>query len=620
MRNIYLTNIDMEDVLQQYIALIDNSIIKTTSVDIRQALGLVTSEPVFAKVSSPSYNAAAMDGIAVVSAKTYSATENNPVTLEIDKDFQYVNTGNLIDERFDAVIMIEDVIASDEHTVKIIDSAAPWQHIRPVGEDIVAGEMLLPENHEIRPADIGAAIGSGNVNINVYERIKIGIVPTGAEIIDNYSKVEKGKIFDTNSWTIKALAEQSGAIVNRISPVDDNLELLKSHVKEIAQNNDIVLIIAGSSAGSKDFTSKVIEQLGEVFVHGIAIKPGKPTVLGFINKKPVIGLPGYPCSTYVVFEEIVIPIIHKLQKNINVESQNIVKATISRRIVSSLKHREYIRVKLGKVFDKLIATPLNRGAGVMTTLVRADGVLVIPKSSEGIEAGQPVNVTLISNMNKINNTIVSIGSHDLIIDILGSILAKKYGYFISSAHTGSMGGIVAIRKKETHIAPTHLLDEATGIYNEKFLPENAVLIKGVKRLQGIITQKGNPKNINSIKDIAKDGVTFINRQKGSGTRVLTDFLLEKENISTENIVGYNREMTTHMAVAAAVESGIADATVGVYSAAATLSLNFVEIGHEDYDFAVLKDFLNTDMIQAFISVLQSIEFKAELEKLGGYLI
>lgn len=622
-RNRYLSNTDIEEAVALYLKKLESAAggIRTETADIREAGGRVTAVPVIAKLSSPNHNAAAMDGIMVVSERTFSANETNPVILNRGTDFEYINTGYVMREPYDSVIMIEDVVILNEDQVKIMVQAAPWQHIRPIGEDIVAGEMILPENHLIRPMDIGAVLSGGVTEVAVYEKIRVGIIPTGTEITDSYESLEKGRIFDTNSWTFRAIVEELGGIAERISPVEDDYEKLKEAVQELAERNHIVIINAGSSAGSKDFTARLIEDLGELVLHGIAIKPGKPTILGMIGGKPVIGVPGYPGSAFLVFEEIVSPVIRALQKR-RMDRPPMTKAVVSRRIVSSLKYREYIRVKLGKVGDKLIATPLNRGAGVTMTLVRADGILIIPKNSEGYEAGEEAPVELVNDMETIENTIVSIGSHDLIMDYIGSILARK-GHALSSAHVGSMGGIMAIKRGEAHIAPIHLLDEETGEYNRSYIQkylakEKVVLIKGVKREQGFMTTKGNPKKICSIADLKREDIMFVNRQKGSGTRILTDFLIRKNGIAENEIRGYDRDMTTHMAVAAAVESGTADVGIGVASAAKAMDLDFISIGFEEYDFAVPEQYLETDMIKDFLQVLRSTEFEQILRELGGY--
>lgn len=637
-RNIYLSNTDIEEAVPTYLEKIATCIhqVKIETVDIREANGRVTATPIFARLSSPNHNAAAMDGIMVIAERTYTASEVMPVTLTRGSDFEYINTGHLILEPFDSVIMIEDLIPASEelgqdgqaNQVKIMVQASPWQHIRPIGEDVVAGEMILPANHKIRPMDMGAVLSSGITQIQVYEKIRVGILPTGNEITDAYDTLENGKTFDTNSWTFKGIVEDLGCIANRVSPVDDDYDTLKSAIKNLVAENHVVVINAGSSAGSKDYTVHLIEELGQVVLHGIAIKPGKPTILGSIDGKPVIGVPGYPGSAFLVFEEIVGPVIRALQRQ-QISRNEKTMAIVSRRIVSSLKYREYIRVKLGLVNGNLIATPLNRGAGVNMALVKADGLMIIPKNSEGYEAGESVPVELFTPLDIIENTIVSIGSHDLIIDFIDNILMKNHEKVgspiarLSSAHVGSMGGIMALKRGETHIAPIHLLDEETGEYNQAYLnkylsDQNVVLIKGVKREQGFILPKGNPKNIQTIEDLSKSGITFVNRQKGSGTRVLTDYLVKKSNMDFDGIMGYNREMTTHMAVAAAVKSGSADVGIGVYSAAKAMGLDFVFIGNEDYDFAIAEKYLDTPAMTEFIKVLDSPEFLEVLEDLGGY--
>lgn len=629
-RKIYLSNTDIEEAVALYIDQLKKyqNQVAVETVDVRESLGRVTAVPVFARVSAPNHNAAAMDGIMVIAERTYKASEANPVTLTEGIDFNYINTGHLIVEPYDSVIMIEDLVDLGGGLVRTTVQASPWQHIRPIGEDIVAGEMVLPGNHKMRPIDIGAVLAAGVSAISVYEKIRVGVMPTGNEITDCYEDLPEGKSFDTNSWTFMAMIEQWGGIGERLAPVPDEEDQLRSAMRKLLSRNHIVVVNAGSSAGSKDFTASVIEESGELLLHGLAIKPGKPTILGIIDGKPVIGVPGYPGSAFLAFEEIVGPVFRLLQRT-QIPALPKVTATLSRRTVSSLKYREYIRVKLGKVGEKLIATPLNRGAGVTMSLVKADGLMIIPKNSEGVEAGEEVSVELMRDMGIIENTLVSIGSHDLIMDYIGDLMEKRGGssagpvFHLSSAHVGSMGGILALAREEAHLAPIHLLDEETGEYNtsyiEKYLAgKNVRLIKGVKRQQGFMVAKGNPKEIRTVRDLARSEISFVNRQRGSGTRILTDYLLKKAGISPEQIRGYDRDMMTHMAVAAAVKSGTADVGVGVFSAAAAMDLAFIPIGFEEYDFAVPEKYMGSEMLNCFLNVLKSTEFKKVLEELGGY--
>lgn len=614
-RNTYIDNIDVDLAKKMYYEKL-NIKLESEEVRVTDALDRVVFEAIIAKVSSPNYNAAAMDGIAVKASNTVGATDSSPMTLEINKNFIYVNTGNQIKEPYDAVIMIEDVIDLGEGKIQILKSAHPWQHIRQIGEDIVATEMIIPSKHIVRPIDIGALISGGIETLKVYKKPRVGILPTGSEIIEELKNLEDGKIIDSNSRVFEAAVIKNGGIPNRYHPHKDEYELLKKAILKGIEENDILLINAGSSAGTTDYTVKLIRELGEVVIHGIAMKPGKPTILGIINNKPVIGIPGYPVSAYLVFDTFVRPLV---QRYIGVKevTEDLVEATISKRIVSSLKNRELVRVNLGYVNERLVATPLSSGAGVTMSLVKADGIAIIPQNLEGIDAGDRVEVELLKPLSSIKNTVVSIGSHDLIMDILGDMIK------LTSGHVGSMGGILSMKRGECHIAPIHLLDEDTGEYNisyvkRYFKDEKMAIIKGVKRQQGFIVEKGNPKDIKDFKDLTREEVSYINRQRGAGTRVLLDYHLKLDNIDPENIKGYNREMTTHMAVATGVKTGTATTGLGIYSAAKALDLDFVDITFEDYDFLVPYRILEDPMIKEFIEVLRSKEFQDRVKVLGGY--
>ncbi len=621
-RNIYLNNMDIDEALKLFIEKAGVRK-KNETIKVIDSLSRIAAEPVFAKYSSPNFNAAAMDGIAVKAVDTFGATEVNPIILKKNSHYIYVDTGDPIIEPYDAVIMIEDVTETGGDSLKIIASAYPWQHIRPIGEDIVAHEMIIPSNHTIRPVDIGALLSGGITDICVYTKPKVGIIPTGTEVVEPGTALEQGDIFESNSRMFENLIKEYGGEPIRYKPVPDDYDLLRKTIKNAVKENDIVIINAGSSAGSEDFTQALVKDLGELLTHGIAAKPGKPAVLGIINEKPVLGVPGYPVSAYIVFEIFAKPLIMS-RAGKKPPRVNFIESILSRRLISSVQNREYVRIKIGKVGEKLIATPLSRGAGVTMSLVRADGILEIPKNSEGHEAGEIVKIRLLKDIEDIENTIVSIGSHDLAMDIIGNLMHKKDSvYNLSSAHVGSMGGIMALRRDEAHIAPIHLLDENSGKYNiayiKKHLSDRKIaLIKGVKRTQGMIIKKGNPKSIQTIEDLLQRGIVFVNRQKGAGTRILTDYLLKKAGIKAEEIKGYEREMTTHMAVAAAVASGSADVGMGVYSAAKAMELDFIPIGEEDYDFAIPVEFLEENMIQLFLDVITSAEFKNELRKMGGY--
>lgn len=619
-RNLYLKTVSVEEAYDKYYHLLKEKNIlnnQVETINTVDSLSRITSEAIFAKCNSPLFNAAAMDGICVDSKKTKNASEENPIVLKLGIDYNIVDTGDCVKPPFDAVIMAEDVIEVDNETVKIIAPVSGFENIRPVGEDIVAGEMILESNHKIKPIDIGALIAGGITKINCYKKLSVGIIPTGDEIIDSVDNPKEGDIIDSNSYMIKALVESCGNIGKRYNIVKDKYDDIKNKVLESVNENDITIVNAGSSAGTEDFTVHVLKDIGEVVVHGVSIKPGKPVILAIVNNRPVIGLPGYPLSAYLAFDLFVKPML--IKKSNDIDS---IDAISSKRIVSSLKFREYVRVKVGKVNDKYIAAPLDRGAASQMSMVRADGILVIPKNSEGINASEISKVSLLKNRSELDNTLVSIGSHDILMDIVADLMAKNYNNVsLSSTHVGSMGGLLALKRGETIIAPTHLLNEDTGIYNIDIIKEifgegKISLIKGFNRIQGLMVKKGNPLNIKGIEDLTK--CKFVNRQRGAGTRVLFDYKLKQHSIDSKLIDGYDKELTTHMAVAASVSSPYVDCGMGVKSAADSMGLDFIEIGVEEYDFAIETKNLNDEKVIKFIEVIKSNELIEKLKNIGGY--
>ena len=256
------------------------------------------------------------------------------------------------------------------------------------------------------------------------------------------------------------------------------------------------------------------------------------------------------------------------------------------------------------------------------SLVKADGIMTVPKNSEGYESGSMIDVTLLKDINEIEKSLISIGSHDILLDKVDDLMSNN-NYHLSSSHIGSFGGIMAIKSKGCHIAPVHVLDD-DGTYNlnllDKYLDGDYSLIRGVSRVQGLMVKKGNPKNIQSLKDLLKDNVTFVNRQRGSGTRILLDYMLNKEGIDSKDVKGYDFELSTHMLVASSVKDPRFDCGMGIVSVANLNNLDIVEVGKENYDFLVLKEMIDTPIFNEFVKVLKSIEFRNELNNLGGYII
>lgn len=622
MQKVFLSNYELDEAKKIYFEKI-KLCLQSEIVNTWDALGRVTTKPVFAHLSSPHYNSSAMDGIAVKSEKTFEAADRNHITLTEGEDYIVVDTGDPIPREFDCVIMVEDLIKVDDRHVKIYHSAVPWQNIRLLGEDIVENQLIVPSSHKIRPVDIGALIAGGINAVEVFKRPAVGIIPTGTELVEPGTGLKVGDIIDSNSRTFAAQVTAWGGIPNRYGIVKDDYRLIRDTVLKAVEENDVVLINAGSSAGREDYTSHVISEVGKLIIHGVAIKPGKPVMLGIINEKPIIGIPGFPVSAYFVMEEIVKELILNCQ-GIEAGEKKIVNASLTKRCMSSLKYHEFVRVRLGFIGGKYVATPLTRGAGATMSLVNADGVLEINQQLEGIEAGTQVKIKLLSSEDKIKNTLVCIGSHDPIIDIAADIMHRRNNkYFLSSSNVGSTGGLMALKTGETHMAPTHLLDMETGEYNvsylKKYVPNQKIcLVKCVNRIQGFIVEKGNPKNISDFEDLLRDDIKFVNRQRGSGTRLLLDYNLNKLSIDSQKIKGYFREEFTHLAVAAAVEAGDADAGLGVYSAASLMGLDFIPVCNEEYDLAIPEEYMDSEIIKEFLETIKSGEFKYRLDELGGY--
>jgi putative molybdopterin biosynthesis protein len=593
-------------------------------IPVGDAHGRVTSEAVIAKISSPFYHSAAMDGYAVKFVDTFGAAETRPKRLNVPTQAVAIDTGDPMPGGFDAVIMIEDVEKISESEIEILRPATPWQHVRLVGEDIVATELIISENNVIRPVDMAAMMASGHTTVMVRRRPVVSIIPTGTELVEPGSELMRGDIIDFNSTMLAAMAAEYGAHAIQKNIVKDNAALLRQAILEALVDSDVVVINAGSSAGREDFTANVIAELGEVIVHGVSIKPGKPVILGVVKGKPVVGIPGYPVSAALTFTLFVKPLVYAL-RGLKAPGPDTIAAKLSRQVASSLGQEEFIRVKLGSVSGNLIVTPVTRGAGAIMSLVRADGIIRVPEQSEGIAAGHEVTVELLRPVREIENTLVCIGSHDNALDVLGNYLRKKHPeYSLSSAHVGSMGGLLALKRGEAHLAGTHLLDEETGEYNisaiKELLPDTRImLVNLVYRTQGFVVPRGNPKGIKGFDDLRRKDVVFVNRQAGAGTRLLTDLHLKKLRIDPGSVNGYYHEEFTHMAVAAAVLSGAADTGLAVLSAAQALDLDFVPVAQERYDLAIPREFYDTPMMLALLGIIrEDKEFRERIIRMGGY--
>ncbi|WP_457572714.1 molybdopterin biosynthesis protein [Desulfolithobacter sp.] len=628
-RKIYLNMQPLEEAQRLFWTRFKDYATGEETIPSREAAGRVTAAAVSARLSSPSFHSAAMDGLAVKAEDTFGAADDNPITLDIESgQAVFINTGHPMPEGKDAVVMIEHVLLTDDQKQGVIRAPVyPWQNVRKVGEDIVATELLFPSNHLITPADVAALLTAGCPQVTVRKRPNLTIIPTGTELIDLKHCTDTpppGKTIESNSAVLAALARQAGSEVTVTKIIADDYENIKNHLRSAVQSDaDMVLINAGSSAGSADYTVQVIDELGEVLVHGVTIMPGKPTILGVIDGKPVVGNPGYPVSAIISFEQFVVPLLAMMQ-GLSLPDPVKAKAVLARDLPSRGGIEEFRRMIAGKIGEQLVALPLKKGAGAITTLTRANAMLRIPASSEGETRGSMVTIELLRPLEQIEKTILCTGSHDLCLDLLHDFLKKSIpAYPLASTHVGSLGGIMAIRDNMTHMAGSHLLDPKSGEYNVSYLKRylkdrDVALITLVHRQQGFMVRPGNPKDIKSVHDLVREDITFINRQAGSGTRVLLDFELEKADLDPDEILGYDSEEYTHMAVAVAVLSGKADAGLGILAAARALGLDFIPVTEERYDLIIPEEFLDLEMIRRVLEIIATSEFKQAVEAMGGY--
>jgi putative molybdopterin biosynthesis protein len=672
-RHIYLEDIPLDEAWAAFRgALTEVGLwrpLDTEEIPLAAANGRTTATAIWARLSSPHYHASAMDGYALRAQDSHAATETNPVRLTLVDDFEpganlrpakAVNTGHPLPAWANTVVMIEQTqLVKDENgrpAIEIRASLPPWAHVRAMGEDMVATELVLPANHTLRPVDLGALAGAGHTAVPVYRRPRVAIIPTGSELVSPEAVARDGlwpgQIIEYNSLVLAAQVENWGGLPTRWPIVPDEFEAIETAVRAAAQTHDLILLNAGSSAGSEDYTAHVVQSLGTLLVHGVAVRPGHPVILGMIDLSggaaerrsggaeeipspphlitssphhlitPIIGVPGYPVSAALTGEIFVEPLLARWRGQAAHRPLTLA-ATLTRKVVSHTGDDDFVRVAMGKVGKRILATPISRGAGVISSLVRADGIVRIPRFSEGVDGGTAVTVHLYRPPHEIENSILVIGSHDLTLDLLAQFLAERGNRRLVSANVGSLGGLVALQRGEAHLAGSHLLNPETGEYNvsyvNQYLPDqNVRLVTLVGREQGWLVAKGNPKGLATWGDAASPDVRLVNRQRGAGTRVLLDYELGKLGITPEQVQGYGREEYTHLAVAAAVASGTADAGLGIRAAARALELDFVPLAWERYDLVIPHEHYEGELLRPLLDLLHDDEFKTAVAAMPGY--
>ncbi len=641
MAKIYLEDIPLEEAQNRFQNAITAAgqwkVLSTERLPLNERLlGRVLAETVWAKINSPHYHASAMDGFAVRSDDTHGATQTTPISLQYEDEAIYLDTGDPLPAWADAVIPIELVesLAVDgemaenprqPYKIRLRGPVSPWSHVREMGEDMVATQLVLPQGGILRPVDLGAAAGCGYDSLEVVCKPTVAVIPTGTELVYPGDPLKAGDIIEYNAIVLAAQINGWGGEATRFENTPDDFKLIKKKVLEAAEKHDLVMLIAGSSAGSEDYSSRVVEEIGQLLVHGVAVRPGHPVILGIVESQgkttPIVGVPGYPVSAALTAEIFVLPVLRKWLGLPPANAQRL-EAVITRKVNSPPGDDDYLRVAVGFLGDKVLAAPLSRGSGVITSLVRADGLVIIPRGEQGLQAGDAVTVELYRTREELLNTIFAIGSHDLTLDLLAQFLAPHQRR-LASVNVGSLGGILALKRGETHLAGSHLLDPESGEYNlaaiKQHLPGRKLrIVTLVGRTQGLFLSPGNPKDIRGLDDLSRTDVSFVNRQRGSGTRLLLDYQLGQAGIDPDSVRGYDHEEFTHLAAAALVASGRVDCALGIEAASHALQLDFLPLYSERYDLIIPWEYADSELLAPVFDLLADPKFQAAVSERPGY--
>ncbi|MEM2238204.1 MAG: molybdopterin biosynthesis protein [Candidatus Caldarchaeum sp.] len=610
-------------------------------VKVSEALGRTLAEDVVAKAAAPPFDRSTVDGYAVVASDTYAATEENPVTLEVVGKAEVgrvyegflengkcveISTGAAVPRGANAVVMVEFTKKTSGNTVQVFRPVSPNENIAQAGSDISVGDIILRKGSLITPREIAVLTSAGLEEVPVYRRARVAVFSTGNEVVEAGRPLDLGKVYDVNGPTLTAMLAEAGAQADFLGIIpDDYLVMLERVGHALESGYDIVVTSGSTSAGFGDMIYKVFRELsgGKVIVHGLKVRPGKPTAVAVAGGKLLIGLPGFPLSAMMVFMKLVKPVVQRMC-GVNPSASKTVKAKIPFRIDAGKGKLEMIPVQIVTTGSGNVAYPLLGQSGSTYVLSVADGVVEVAANKEFLDEGEEVEVSLLSDRIKPAELFI-IGSHCPGIDILleeAGLLETKV------VNVGSVAGWYAVKRGEADLAGTHLLDEKTGEYNLHMLErlslkDKAFLVRGYARRIGFVTKKGNPHRIKSFEDLLRKDIILVNRIRGSGIRALLDIRLAELGVREplKQIRGYDYEVRTHTGVAAAVAQGRADVGITLEAVAKHYGLDFIPIGDEMFDFVVSKQRMEKKQVKKFLETLSSKKFGEKLQKtLPGYHI
>jgi len=643
-RKIFKSFVTIEDALNELYKHFTPKPVGVEEVSIDKALGRVLATNVYSEIDVPPYDRSTVDGFAVIASDLVGADEDNPITLKKIGELRTgvvpaievssgttieISTGAMIPPGANAVVMVEYTDTENDNVI-FYRSTYPGENIQSAGSDIMMGELVMRQGTRLSPRELGVLAAIGLEKVLVYKKPKVAILSTGDEIAPLGKPLKDGQIYDINSSVISGFVQESGCEPIFLGIARDNADEILDKIKDGLTKADVVITSGSTSAGVKDVLYQLIGKLGSpgIIVHGIKIKPGKPTLIGVIDGKPLFGLPGYPTSAAMVFTQLFAPILRQMAGLSPTVAMKKLQAKLTVRINTAPGRRNLIPVYLlRKSNDEHVALPAKQESGSITSFSYADGFIIASENVSYLDEGEVVTVNLFSS--QISPPDITImGSHCVGVDLLSSLIHKRYpNIHVRIINTGSMGGLRAIKRGDADIAGMHLFDEATKSYNIPYiknygLEKSTVLVRGYVRELGFVVAKGNPKQITSVKDLLRHDVRFINRIAGSGTRIYFDMLLKnlanEENTTFNELVkeikGYEIEAKTHNAVAAAVKYGRADVGLAIKPVAIKNGLDFIPLTKEHYDFLIQKVNLSKPSINVFLEILKSDEFKKELPK------
>jgi putative molybdopterin biosynthesis protein len=608
------------------------------TVPLSQALGRVMARAVIAEVDVPGFDRSSVDGFAVRADDTAGASERQPKRLALNAEIltpgtvpaiavqpgtaTLIATGGMVPRGADAVVMVEHTEAQYEGgdgaaTIDVRRAVASGQFIAFAGSDLARGETVLRSGQVLTSREIGMLAAVGTAAIEVWRRPRVAIISTGDEIIAPGKPMRPGAVYDSNAAIVAAAVEEAGGVPKPLGIGPDDEIVLSRLVDEGLAAADMVIMSGGTSKGAGDLCYRAVALFGDpgIVVHGVALKPGKPLCLAVTGGKPIVILPGFPTSAIFTFHEFVAPVIRAFAGRPANRAERL-PAILPVRVASERGRTEYLLVSLVRGTDdtSLTAYPAGKGSGAVTAFSQADGFIAIGQHAEAVTAGTPVEVQLIGEAHLAD--LVIIGSHCVGLDVLIGRLQAD-GVAVKALNVGSTGGLAAAKRGECDIAPIHLLDPDTGEYNRPLLTPELELLPGYRRLQGIVFRKGDTRFEGRSLDeaiaaaLAVPDCLMVNRNAGSGTRILTDRLLNGARPP-----GYWSQPKSHNAVAVAVAQNRADWGIAIENVARQYGLGFIPAQDEHYDFVIPKTRCDSPAVQRFRAALADTAVREELAALG----